>query len=176
MQNSIEDRVIKLPQYFSFPIWVRIFMILIAAVTALYALYFLINFVESDTPLFFKLLPTMILYIGLDTIYRHLTALQKVSLMEDAIILQFLAKRRITIPYASIRNLLLKKKITYFLQIHYLDEDAKEKMFQANASFPKTLSILLRLNDLCPNLELDEKFKGALDYFRIRESMKEDKK
>ncbi len=163
------------PIRFSFPWYVRFFLILIAGVTAIYSLFFLTNYVYSDTPIFFKLLPTMILYVSLDTVFRHLTSLNRVTFTQDSLVLQAIAKKKLVIPYVNINNLVLKKRITYYVQIHYLDLDGNQKVYQSNASFPKMLTILLTIYDMSPNLELDEKLKDALEYIRIREGMKEDK-
>ncbi len=163
------------PLIFRFPWYVRSFLILIAGVTAAYSLYFLTFHVYSDMPIFFKLLPTMILYISLDTVYRHLTSLNKVIFTADTLELVYIARKRLVLPYSNITNIVLKKKITYYVQIHYLDLDGNQKVYQGNASFPKMLTILLKVYELCPNLELEDKMRDALEYISLRENMKKDK-
>ncbi len=172
MPDQVNSSGADIPQQFRFPPFVRILMILFGGITGVYSLYFLVHHVSAETPIFFKLLPTMILFICLDTIFRHLTALNKVLFTEENLVLKSIIKKPLIIPYAKIENLILKKKITVYLQIYYYDESGANKMYQTNASFPKMISILLKIYDLAPNLKLDDKFKDALEYIRIKEQMK----
>jgi|GEM_PF-2439671 len=160
------------PIIYSYMMPVRYFMLAIAFATALYSLYFLVNFVYSDTPTFFKVLPLVIVYVSIDTMLRHLTGLNKVVFERDHLVLKYLVKKPLLIPYAMIRDLELKRKITYYVRISY-EVDGKLNVYQTNASFPKMLKILLCIYEHSPNLNLDPKFKEAMEYISLREQAKD---
>lgn len=159
---------LKPPQTFRFPIWARGILLLISGITAAYSLYFLFNFVHSDTPIFFKILPTLILYIALDTVFRHLTNLNKISFTDDKLVFSYLAKKSLEIPYHNISSIDMYKKITHYIKVSYMDLQGNQKQFVTNASFPKMLTVLMMIYDLSPNLELDPKMKEAFEYIRIK--------
>lgn len=131
-----------------------------------YSLYFLFNFVQYETPLFFKILPLIICFVGLDSILRKVTSLNSVTFTQDHLRLGYIAKRTKLIPYSKIQSIDLQKKITYYMQVSYTDEYGKAKLLITPASFPHILEIILNLADLAEEAEIPEKMQGVLDYLK----------
>lgn len=157
----IKDR---LPVRYRIHVLVRGFMILLSGGVAAYSVYFLWAHVTSTVPLFFKLLPLIIFFVGMDSLLKHLLSLNSVTFWEKELHLGFLAKPSIRIPYENLISMDLKKQITYYLYLVYKDNKGREQTFRIKGSFPKVLEIILNLYDLVPHLELSEKMKQTCQY------------
>lgn len=168
MPDEIKLKLVrgKLPFHYRHHPLTRGFMLVFASVVMLYSLYFLIRYVRGDMPLFFKLLPMIIIFVALDSILRKVTCLNKVSFYVDNLTLSFMLKRSIVIPYADVVSLQLKRKITYYLAIGYRDRQGKLQYFTTPASFPKMLEILLNIADQAPQAELTDKLPQVIEYLR----------
>jgi hypothetical protein len=60
-----------------------------------YSVYFIAFHVRGDTPLFFKLLPFVIFFVGMDALLKHLLGLNSVTFWDEQLQLAFLAKKSI---------------------------------------------------------------------------------
>jgi hypothetical protein len=156
----------KLPVVYRHKPALRWFMILISFSIMIYSIYFMMMFVTTNTPIFFKILPIAIGFVGLDSVLKKLTSLNSIRFEERKLILGFLAKKSIEIPYQSITRLLLYKKITYYFGIEYVDESGRTRSYVSPASFPNVLEVILNISDLAPQAEIPEKMKGVLDYLK----------
>ena len=157
----IRDRI---PVRYRIHALVRGFTILLSGSTALYSVYFLYMHVTAATPLFYKLLPLVIFFVGADSFLRHVLSLNSVTFWEDQLKLGFIAKRSISIPYKSIRSIEIKKQITIYLYIEYVDDKGRNQTFRIKGSFPKVLEIIVNLYDLVPELTLTDKMKQTCEY------------
>ncbi len=168
MPNEIRQDTfgMQLPVHFRYSPLLRSFMISVSSFVSGYTLYFLIRYVNADTPIFFKLLPLFIMFIAMDNCFKHLTTLNKVSFYTDSVHFSYLLKKKVIIPYAFVLHMELRRHIGYMLQLRYTDANGKEKLFSSPASFPKTLEIMLILADLCPNVKLSEKLGKAFEHMR----------
>jgi len=163
-QLDIESIRNRIPVRYRIHILIRGFMILLSGAIAAYSVYFIAFHVRGDTPLFFKLLPFVIFFVGMDALLKHLLGLNSVTFWDEQLQLAFLAKKSILIPYDKIRSIELQRNITYYLYIYYTDENAKDQTFRTKASFPKILEIILGIYELAPNLILTEKMKQTCEY------------
>jgi hypothetical protein len=152
------------PIHYRYPPLLRGFMVFSASLVCLYSLYFLIKVVDVKTPLFFKLLPLVIMFVAFDSVLRHLTSLNCVTFFEDRIRFSYIIKPNVQIKYTDILFMELKKHITYTVQIRYRDDAGVEKLFTTPASFPKTLEIMLIIADLSPNIKLSEKLSNVVEH------------
>jgi hypothetical protein len=156
----------RLPVVYRYHQGFRWFMILISMMMVIYSLYFLLSFVHSDTPMFYKILPLIICFVGLDSILRKVTSLNSITFMQDQIKLGFIAKKDIVIPYDSIQSIDLLRKITYYTQISYRNSTGVLRQLNTPASFPHILEIILNLADLAPHAAIPDKLQGVLDYLK----------
>jgi len=137
-----------------------------AALVLVYTLFFLVKVVNGNMPLFFKILPLIILFVSLDSILRQTTSLNCVLFGPDYIRFSYLVKRKLEIPYTSIIQLDLEKRLTYYLQLRYHDANGVEQTFKTPASFPKILEIILNLADLSPQVKLNGMLSKAVEHLR----------
>ncbi|HRR51826.1 MAG TPA: hypothetical protein P5252_08380, partial [Candidatus Cloacimonas sp.] len=77
MPRTIKVKLIRneFPATYRYSLWLRIFKLLFAFAVCLYAFYFVVKFVSAETPMFFKVLPLIILFIALDGMFKQLMAL-----------------------------------------------------------------------------------------------------
>lgn len=163
---KIESIRHKLPVRYRYTPAVRTFMLVLSSLILGYSLFFLIRYVRAETPLFFKLLPLIIMFVALDSVFRQISSLNSVCFFEDHIRFSYLAKRKVEIAYTRIISMELVKSITYYLKIVYNDESGKERTFRTPASFPKILEIILNIADLSPNIKLNEMLAKAVEHLR----------
>lgn len=145
---------------------VRIPMIVGALLIAAWCLYVLFNHVSSETKLFYKILPLMVLFIALDSALRHLTSLNSVIFTPECLWLRFLLKPAIAIPWANISSLEFRKVLTYYVFLTYQDARGKQKIFKTSASFPKILEIMYNIADLCPQLVMNDELNKMVSVMR----------
>jgi hypothetical protein len=144
----------------------RFVMIGFSGLITAYSLYFLIRFVNSDTPIFFKILPLFIMFIALDSVFRHTTSLNCITFLEDRIRLTFLLKKPLEVTYDNILKLDMQRRITYYLNITYRDKGGREQVFRTPASFPKILQIIYGLAELATQAEMGSFLSKAVELLK----------
>ena len=144
----------------------RWFMIAISFAIMVYSIYFMMRYVSNTSPIFFKILPIAIAFVGLDSVLKKITSLNSVTFEQDRLRLGFIAKRALEIPYENIRKLELYRKITFYFGISYIDLNGKEKKYTAQASFPHTLEIILNIADMAPKAAIPDQMQSIVDYLK----------
>ncbi|HPA24653.1 MAG TPA: hypothetical protein PLS44_03250, partial [Candidatus Cloacimonas sp.] len=109
--------------------------------------------------------PLIILFIALDSAFKQLTSLYRVTFYEDRICFGFLGKPKLIIPYENITAIDLTKQISFAIVLKYRDNN-REKIFKTSASFPKILEILLNLADFAPHAQLNELLGKVVNHLR----------
>ncbi|WP_044278946.1 YdbT family protein [Candidatus Cloacimonas acidaminovorans] len=157
MPREIKVKSIRneLPATYRYSPWMRLIMLFVALAICIYAIFFFVKFVTGTTPMFFKVLPLIILFVALDSVFKQLTSLYSVTFYEDRICFGFLGKPKLIIPYENITSIDLTKQISFSIILKYKDKD-REKIFKTSASFPKILEILLNLADFAPQAQLND--------------------
>jgi len=156
----------KLPVVYRYHQGFRWFMILLSFLMIVYSLYFMFTFVGSQTPVFYKVMPLIICFVGLDSILRKITSLNSITFLDDKLIFGFIAKRNIRIPYDGIQSLDLLRKVTYYMLISYHDEKGRLRQIKTPASFPHVLEVIFNVADLAKSAVIPEKMQGILDYLK----------
>ena len=167
MPREIKVKSIRneLPATYRYSPWMRFIMLFVALTICIYAIFFFVKFVSGTTPIFFKVLPLIILFIALDSAFKQLTSLYKVTFYEDRICFGFLGKPKLIIPYENITAIDLTKQISFAIVLKYRDNN-REKIFKTSASFPKILEILLNLADFAPHAQLNELLGKVVNHLR----------
>lgn len=168
MQKPLKIQYIKdhIPITYRYHQVSRWFMILISFMIVVYCIYFMLHFVNIETPFFFKLLPLAICFIGLDSVLRKVTSLNSITFLPHDLKLGYIAKRNIVIPYDNIQSLDLNKKITFYMQMTYLNEKGEVKKLNTPASFPHILEIMFNLAEMATQAVIPETMQGVLDYLK----------
>jgi len=175
MQKEIDkfDMRSQVPVRYRYNPWIRCLMLSISTCVIAYTLYFLALQINQSTPLLMKIIPFIILYVALDSIIRHLTQLNVVTFTDSDLILGFMAKKRIMIPYHRIKSIGITRKITLYLLLYYLDDQGKERMFKTNLSFPHMIRIMMGIEDMAPQISIDDKLSAALQLYRYKDAYEE---
>lgn len=139
-------------------------------------LYFLFTKVNLDSPNFIKVISLVVLYIGLDQFFRHVSSLNEVIFTQECLWLRFVLKSPIPILWENIKSLQLNKRITYYVYIGYVDTNGKLQTYKTPASFPKMLEILYNISELAPGIPMNDKLRKMLELLKdISQSSQEDK-
>lgn len=168
---KIESVKQRIPVRYRIHILIRGMMILFASAVVIYSIFFLINFVTSETPLFYKIVPLLICFFGVDSLFRHLFGLNSITFFPERMDLGFLGKPAIKIPYTELISMELQKQITYYLHFSYRDKKGNEQKFRVKGSFPRVLEIILGMYEMAPQLQLTDKMKQTCQY--LEESARE---
>ncbi|MDY0151557.1 MAG: hypothetical protein RBS43_04725 [Candidatus Cloacimonas sp.] len=170
MPREIKIKSIRnsLPVRYRYTPVVRGFMLALSLLISAYSLYFMVRFVRAETPMFFKLLPLIIMFVSVDSIFRQITSLNCICFYEDRLCFSYIAKRKVEIPYTQIRTMELVKKITFYLKITYSEDDQAPKEFRTPASFPKILEIIVNIADMSPNVVLSGMLSKAVEHLRSK--------
>jgi hypothetical protein len=144
----------------------RLFGIAINTVLIISALNLMFTKVNLDSSNFIKVTLLVILYIGIDSLYRHLTSLNEVIFTPECLWLRFVLKRGIPIPWENIKSVVLEKRITYYVYIGYVDLKGKRQVYKTAASFPRMIEILFNIADLAPHIGMNDELKKMIDVLR----------
>ena len=144
----------------------RLFGVAINTVVIIAALNLLITKVNLDSSTFVKIMTMAILYIGIDSLLRHLTTLNEVVFTPECLWLRFVLKKGIPIPWENVKTMMLQKRITYYVYIGYIDLNGKKRVYKTPASFPKMIEIMFNIADLAPNVTMNDELKKMIDVLR----------
>ncbi len=165
-QVRVESVKGRMPVRYRVHPFIRWPMVAISSLIAAYALYFLLTRVHSDDPWPIRYLPLMILFVGLDSVFRHLTSLNSVIFTPDGVWFRFLVKPPLVMVYDGILNMEFRRVLTYYVYFTYTDTKGNKRFFRTNASFPKMLEIMYNIADLAPNVVMDEKLDKMMKYLK----------
>jgi len=161
---KIESVKSRIPVRYRIHILVRGMMILFASAVVIYSIFFLLNFVTASTPLFYKIVPLLICFFGVDSLFRHLFGLNSVTFFPERMELGFIGKPAIKIAYGDLISMELQRQITYYLYLSYRDKKGNEQKFRIKGSFPRVLEIILGMYEMAPQLQLTEKMQQTCKY------------
>ncbi|MFO7660662.1 MAG: hypothetical protein R6V77_07095 [Candidatus Cloacimonadaceae bacterium] len=156
------------PKLYRFHPLVRFSMILLSMIAAGYSIYFIFFLIPryQDVTAFVKIASVVVLYVALNTLYKHLTSLNSVIIRDDRLELSFLLKKKIVIPWFKLTGMQIYKVITHFWKITYKDDNDVVKTFKTSLAFPGIMDILLKIQDQKPDIEMNELLSQVLQYKR----------
>lgn len=161
--SSVKDRMPV--RYRVHPLLI-FFKVVLALALIVPAIVLLVNKVDADTPLFFKLAALMVLYIGLDSVFRHTTSLSSVIFTQECLWLRFPLKPSIPIPWDKFISMRLHKRITYYLYLEYTDLKGQNRTYKTVTSFPKMTEILYNISELAPHIQVTGELEKIILYLR----------
>lgn len=161
--NYIQDQI---PVKYRYHQGLRWFMILISFLMVVYSIFFMLNFVQAETPIFFKIMPLAICFVGLDSVLRKVTSLNSITFKPHHLEFGYIARRNIILPYDSIQSMDLSKKVSFNLFISYRDEKGAIQQLKAPGSFPHILEIIFNLAEMAKQAVIPEKMQGVVDYLK----------
>lgn len=154
------------PLRFRFHPLVRMFMLMLGVIAAGYSTYFIVILIPryGQVTVFFKIVSSVVLYVSLSTVYKHLTSLNSVIISQDGIALGFLLRKRIVIPWHNLVKMEIYKTITHYWKLSYLDHKGVVRIFKTSLAFPGIMEILLLIQAHKPDIELNHLLKQVLLY------------
>lgn len=154
------------PTRYRFHPFVRFSILLLASIVTIYCIYFIVILIpkNSNSTLFSKLVSILVLYVALNSIYRHLTGLNSVIIFADKIKFNFVIKRSISISWQEIISMQIYKKITHFWKIEYIDKKGAKNELITSLAFPGIMEILDKILEYKPDLEMNELLRQVIIY------------
>jgi len=86
----------------------------------------------------------------------------------DEIILGFILRKKIVIPWQNLVGMEIFKVITHYLKVIYIDNRNVRKVFKTSLAFPGIINLLLMIQDNKPDVELNELLKQVLIFKRTQ--------
>jgi hypothetical protein len=166
MPDSIEKTESLQPISFRFNPLVRWLMLIIATITAFYSVHFIIYTIPRipSATLFVKFLSVLVLYVALDTIYKHLTGLNQVIIGADRLTLKFLLRHYISFPWDNLTQMEIYKTITHYWRFSYINDRGESKTFKTSLAFPGIMTILILIQERKPDIKLNPLLEQVLLY------------
>ncbi len=170
MQDEIVIEPQKTPRAvrYRFHPLVRFFMIALGLITAGYSIYFITILIPhtANYTIFFKIISVVVLYIACNTTYNHLTGLNSVIIYEDRLELRFLLRRTISLTWDNLIGMEIYKVITHYWKLTYIDKKGNKRIFKTSLAFPGIINILLTIQDIKPDIELNDLLRQVLLFKR----------
>lgn len=157
---NIKDSI-NLPQTFQFPKFTRYFTLVLGVCVIIYSLFFLFTQINSDSAVFKKILPFIIMFFAYDSVSRNLFSLNKIILTQRNIQFSCIAKKTLIINWEDMLKLesyLVKGK---FFLLHY-SENGVEKKYYFPMAFKNIIEIINFIKQFSPHLETDEFVKSLI--------------
>ncbi len=177
MQNEKINHQEITPTRYRFHPLVRIPMLTVGFLAIALSLYFIFFLIPryQNVSLFFKLVSVFVLYVALSSVYRHLSSLNTILILPDVLQLNFLLRRTIIIPWERLLGMEIGKNLTHWWKIHYVDDKGIRQVFRTSLAFPGIVSVLLKIQDICPDIELNDLLRNVLLYKRKQMEINSDK-
>jgi hypothetical protein len=168
--NSVKDRM---PVRYRVPAISRVMGIVAHILISGYCVFVLFRFVNSNSSLWIKLLPLVVLFISLDNLFRHLTTLNSVIFTPECLWFRYILMPSVAIPYESISAIELRKIITYYVFLTFTDSRGKTRVLKSPASFPRMIEILYNISELAPQAVLNDELAKMIGVIRDLKSRQE---
>lgn len=104
---------------------------------------------------FYRVLPYVVLFVALDSLIRHLTALYAVIFTPECLWFRYLLKPSVAVEYDQIQSIELRKVITYYVFLTFSDKSGNKRILKHSAAFPKMMEIIYNIVDLAPQIVMD---------------------
>ncbi len=165
---ELNSSLAKRPIRYRFHPLIRFPMLAISLAASAYILYVMIFLIPrvQDPPFWIRAVSVIVLYVALNSLYRHLTALNSVIIRVDKLELRFLLRRAIFIPWENLHRMEIFKLITHHWKIVYSNYQGRQKIFKTSLAFPGIWDILVSIQNHKPEIELNELLKQVLLYKR----------
>ncbi|MBW6514007.1 MAG: hypothetical protein K0B87_04545 [Candidatus Syntrophosphaera sp.] len=131
-----------------------------------WSLWVLFSYVRADSAWWIKVLPLVVLFVSLDSLFRHLTSLNAVIFTPECLWLRYILKPPVAIEYDRIVSLELRKVLTYYVFLGFTDRSGKKRLIKTQASFPRMIEIMYNIADLAPQIVMNEELNKMIEVIR----------
>lgn len=147
-----------LPRSYSFSLATRLTILLFAVLVCCYAIYYLFMNVASaeDPTMFAKLVPIVIFFAGLNTIFQNLFNINKLTLTNDKLIAKSLIGFKREIPFEGISKISMSANKKRYVILTYIDANNKQRQYNLMLVFKNMMEILNSIGELAVNAKYDE--------------------
>lgn len=168
MQRELNIRSVRgrMPVRYRVNPLVRGFAIVANVLISVWCLFVLFTYVRSDSAWWIKILPLVVLFVSLDSLFRHLTSLNSLIFTPECLWLRYILKPPVAIEYDRITSMELRRAITYYVFIGFTDRRGNRRIIKTQASFPRMIEIMYNIADLAPQVVMNEDLSKMVDVIR----------
>ncbi|MGC9361729.1 MAG: hypothetical protein ACP5F3_02265 [Candidatus Syntrophosphaera sp.] len=168
MQRELNIRSVRgrMPVRYRVNPIVRGFAIVANVLISGWCLFVLLTYVRADSAWWIKILPLVVLFVSLDSLFRHLTSLNSLIFTPECLWLRYILKPSVGIEYDRITSMELRKVLTYYVFIGFTDRRGNRRIIKMQASFPRMIEIMYNIADLAPQVVMNEDLCKMIDVIR----------
>lgn len=160
----IRDKLPVKYRYRQFARWVMLFF---AIILLAYCIYFLVNFVNAESSMFYKLLPIIICFLSLNSIFQKLMAVNSLTFEEGHLRVSYIGRMSKIIEYQTISAITLLGKMNLSMSVSYLDGAGKARSFTLQSGFPHLPEILLNLSEFAPDAKKTDELTKVVEFLKV---------
>ncbi len=155
-----------MPVRYRVPVLTRVLGILAHSLISGYCIFVLFFIIRNSTPFLMKFLPLVVLFISLDSLFKHFTTLNSVIFTPECLWFRYLLLPSVPIEYDRISAMELRKVITYYMFLEFTDRRGRKRTLKSPASFPKMMEIMYNIADLAPQAKLNDELDKMVGVIR----------
>ena len=147
-----------LPRSYSFSLTTRLTILLFAILVCCYAVYYLFTKVAKvpDATMIAKLIPIIIFFAGLNTIFQNLFNINKLTLTKNTFIAKSLIGFKREIPFEGISKISMSTNKKRYVILTYIDANNKQRQYNLMLVFKNMMEILNSIGELAVNARYDD--------------------
>jgi hypothetical protein len=146
---------------FRVPIFIRIVTILLGIFAFLWAVIYILLGMPQEENFFAKIVPFIVLVLSLHVLYKNLFTINSLHITEQHLIIRFLLRPAIKIPFKDIKKIEFSKGLGRTILITY-SANAKEKRITIPRGIQEIVEALNIIADRSPQVELDDFMKTVI--------------
>lgn len=147
-----------LPRSYHFSLPTRLTILTFSILVCIYAVYYLLTRIANspDATMFAKIIPIIILFAGLNTLFQNLFNIHTLTLTEDELIAKSLINIKKVVPWKNITKISMSKSKRRYVILSYVDEKNRVKEYNLMLVFKDMIEILNSIGELAVNSKYDE--------------------
>lgn len=147
-----------LPRSYHFSLPTRLTILTFSILVCIYAVYYLLTRVANspDATMFAKIIPIIILFAGLNTLFQNLFNIHTLTLTEDKLIAKSLINIKKEMKWQNITKISMSKTKRRYVVINYVDDKNRVKEYNLMLVFKDMIEILNSIGELAVNSKYDE--------------------
>ncbi len=146
----------------------KFFSIVLHLAICLWCLYVIVspNVRTQDWSVFYRVLPYVVLFVSLDSLFRHLTSLYALIFTPECLWFRYILRPSIAVEYDRILSMELRRMISYYMFLTFTDRNGSKRIIKTPASFPRMIEIMYNIADIAPQLVMNDELNKMIEVIR----------
>jgi hypothetical protein len=150
-----------LPRTYHFNLQLRWLSVFASLLTLGICLWFVFFQLTMQYPMFFRILPFLLIFFAVQTLFTQASSLNAVRFDPERIIFIYLLRKPHVIYWRQFRKMSFSTKGFRSIKITY-EEGSELKEYQLTITFQNIIEIVNAIAELCPQLEFDDFMRNVI--------------